>query len=307
MPVTADDYWSSYELGTAKSLVEAVKLAKDAAAEDLENWAWRGQSDASWGLHGTLSRRLFDIDQKWPDEKRLVVAEQALFERAERWGLGWSPRGRLSALELLALMRHHQSPSRFIDVSTNLAVALHDACAPNGDTDTADARIFAFDGQGEVNTMDITILESGPLSGIPAWWDVQPEWWLRDYTIWKPPAIDDRIVRQQGAFLIGGVPTTAATQKWYLQGGGPNTGERYTGALKQAEVREVTSVGARCHSRVTGGRTPKHPVRNFRIAAKAKPSILIDIQRLFGLSPAGIYPDAAGFNEFGVREVFDVL
>jgi hypothetical protein len=44
-------------------------------------------------------------------------------------------------------------------------------------------------------------------------------------------------------------------------------------------------------------------VRNFRITASAKKRILRDLRALFGLSAAGIYPDAAGFVEFGVREL----
>jgi hypothetical protein len=303
MPVTAEDYWTSYELGTARNLVDAVRLAKRAASEDLANWVWRGQADAAWGLHGSLSRSLKATSGHWPDERELVAAEGRLFESAERWGLGWTSRGRVSALELFALVRHHGAPSRFIDVSASLAVALHNACAPTRDADDCDARVFAFDGEGQALTDHISDLETGPLNREPSWWTSPPEWWITSYTVWRPPAIDDRIVRQQGAFLISGVPTTTVNQKWYLQGRGPGSGSRYRNPLTAAEVLGVTSVGVRCHSAAGRGARPEHPVRTFRIAAGAKTQILAELRALFGLSAAGIYPDAAGFVQFGVPQI----
>jgi hypothetical protein len=303
MPVSADEYWTSYELGTARNLVDSVRLAKKAASEDLSSWVWRGQANAAWGLHSSLSRILRNTLRRWPEERDLVDAEAKLFASAEQWGLGWASRGRLSALELLALIRHHGSPSRFIDVSGSLAIALHDACAPIPDTDDRDARVFAFDGEGQVLTDHIANLESGPLNREPAWWTAPPDWWITSYTVWRAPAIDDRIVRQQGAFLISGVPTTTGNQKWYLQGHGPGSGTRYLNPLTAAEVLDVTSVGVRCHGAAGRGARPDHPVRNFRIAAGAKEQILRDLRALFGLSAAGIYPDAAGFVKFGVPEI----
>jgi hypothetical protein len=303
MPVSADEYWTSYELGTATGLLGAVRLAKKAAAEDLASWVWRGQANATWGLHGSLSRHLQRTLGHWPDEQELVDAEATLFKSAEQWGLSWVSRGRLSALELLALIRHHGAPSRFIDVSSSLAVALHDACVPAPDDPHSDARVFAFDGEGQVLTDHVAELEAGPLNREPAWWTTPPGWWKTSYTVWTAPAIDDRIVRQQGAFLISGVPITTRNQKWYLQGHGPNSGARFRNPLTSSEVLEVTSVGVRCHSAAGAGARPDHPVRNFRISAAAKPRILRDLRALFGLSPAGIYPDPAGFVEFGVPEL----
>ena len=300
MPTNAAEYWSSYDLGKATDLISAVQLAKKAAAEDLSGWVWRGQADANWGLHSTLSRKLNDKSGHWPDEAEIVDAERSLLEDAEEWGLGWSSRGRLSALELLALIRHHGAPSRFIDVSSSLAIALHDACTPSEHTRDNDARIFAFDGRGQVLTDHASDLEAGSQNREPAWWATPPEWWSISYTVWRAPAIDDRIVRQQGAFLISGVPTTAGNQKWYLRGQGPNSSRNPRNPLTSSEVLASTSVGARCHSVAGRGAPPDHPVRTFRIAASAKETIRLDLQRLFGLTPAGLYPDAAGFVEHGI-------
>jgi hypothetical protein len=291
VPVSAEEYWTSYDLGTATSIDEVVDLARTATA-DKDYWVWRGQPNASWGLHSTLSRVIHLDIGAWPDEEQLAARERVIFDNARSWGLNWSTRGRLSALELLALIRHHGAPSRFIDASLNALVAVHNACLSTGGDD---GRVFVLDGRGHVSEPDLASLETGPLQQTPSWWGISPAWWLTDYAVWLPPPIDDRITRQQGAFLIGGAPTTAANPKWYLRGLGPGNW------LSQGEVRAATSIGARCHTEPGGpGASPQRPVRTFRIAAAAKAAIDESLSRLFGLSPRTLYPDAGGFTTFGL-------
>lgn len=288
MPVTADQYWSSYELGTAGSLADALMLASEASS-DHPLWVWRGQADAAWGLHSTLDRVFYDRGDGWPSEQQLSDEERRIFDAARNWGLGWSSQGRLSALELLALVRHHGAPSRFIDVSRNALVAIFNAS--QGEDLERDGRVFAFDGRGHAPEADVVALEAGALQQQPAWWDAPPDWWTRDYAVWHAPTIDDRIVRQQGAFLIGGVPTTAANQKWYLAGHAYNW-------LPHADVRDSTSIGVRSHLRPGAGGPPERPVRTFRVGGAAKAAVLKDLARLFGMTTPTLYPDAGGFARF---------
>lgn len=67
-PIKAEAYWESDNLGAAEDLAGAVRLAGQAGQGNSRRSVWRGQADATWDLHSSLSRHLESRIRSWPSE-----------------------------------------------------------------------------------------------------------------------------------------------------------------------------------------------------------------------------------------------
>lgn len=200
-----EDYWTTYEgpIASLSAYLKAVEVISAYQSATQSRFVWRGAGDASRPLHSSLVRRYQKIYGSLPSEAELVAFERAVLAEARDWHLDWHQSGgRLSGLELLAGIQHFGGPTRLIDFTFNPLIALWFAVEGDGPTD---GRIFAIDVEGrrlghpEADTRD-------------PWWWVAPsrvtDPWLTRSWVWVPPPLEPRIVRQEGCFLVGGVPST---------------------------------------------------------------------------------------------------
>lgn len=118
-------------------------------------------------------------------------------------GLDWHHAGgRLVALELLAALQHYGAPTRLLDFTFNPLIALWFAVES---LDGRDGRVFAID------ISDRVISRQQAASSDPWWLGVPPGVatdWSKQSWIWRPPPLEPRMVRQDGCFLMGGIPST---------------------------------------------------------------------------------------------------
>jgi hypothetical protein len=250
---------------------------------------WRGQSDARWGIHSLLHRRIakFDDAELWQvEEKRVVAVEQQLMNEARDW-VRPSVGARLATVDLLARLQHYGIPTRLIDFSRDPRVALWFASA-----DEMDGRIIIAAARGEPkidlrNDFQIPWSARSPN---------RPEDWSSN-----PIALDDqadflRIRRQRGVFLVGGTPSTV-----------PERRTRSGDHLRAADVRNCMSIPRAIHSwapaeaagngRTTKGRPPTiTSALSIRIPADCKKSFLTYLNGE-KRSAGYLFPDPEGFKE----------
>lgn len=232
-------------------------------------YMWRGVDDASWGLHSSLSRTFRGYYARWASEKELRQLEERILQEALRWQLDWQPLGgRMTDLELLARLQHHGAPTRLIDVTEQPLVALWFA-VQNVEAASVDGLVYAFDvsrWSTRARALDLPWAQS---SSAPL------ENWENSLYAWKPPPLDDRIVRQAGNFLLGGVPRDDLQRE-------KTSVNFFPGNLERIES-----------SAVRRGQPPTSFV--LRVLAKTKPYIRRDLALHHGISVRTMFPDPEGF------------
>jgi hypothetical protein len=308
------------EINDAIQLQEAIdELFRLRLSKPNALFVYRGAEDADFGFHSSLYRRLWwtratqlgrkVVDTPPPTEAQLSAAEHEILVAAHRWGLHDAERGRLSVLRQLAILQHNHAPTRLIDVSFSLWVALWFAVQVSWDKgkelpDTKDGRIFIIDVRGRlINELDERVWEDA----------LRRPWladagdkknWMEDWTLrtraWSPTPQDRRIAAQQGAFLLGGVP---AGRLQYA------ASSRKDDWLTMRETRGYTSVPLRFHKfdPKTGGAIAGNAVYTWKIAAKAKSALRKRLQQISGLTTERMYPDVAGFGRFATPNLVDTF
>lgn len=162
-----------------------------------------------------------------------------------------------------------------------------------------DGRLFVF----QSDNRDIELDATWGSRELP-WQDWQREengWETELPFVWDPPrALNERIAAQEGAFLVGGIPSLPH---------GQNSRYRMPGAWKRnnmetmpaRDVRKVTSVSVFLKS--LDRRTPvgKQAAYTLRIAASAKPDIRRRLLDEYGLHHGSMYPDRFGLATYGAE------
>lgn len=263
-----------------------------------KTFAWRGAVNADWAMHSALFRRVAwtrqaaDPKAKYPNERILAEEEEKVIESARRWGLHSGARGRLSALELLATLQHFGAPTRLLDITFNPYMGVFFAVEEQVEHASSDGRLFAIDVTSRLinDHADYANWEHEPNA---PWCGLAEKEWCAAALAWRPPAFDRRIAAQQGAFLLGGVPSTAAGQ-W------PKEPTPQSKKWKIDETRAAISVSMRVHKVDGNTKAPMYPAYTVRIAANAKQTVRRALERLYGFSHATVYPDFPGFASYGM-------
>jgi hypothetical protein len=201
--------------------------------------------------------------------------EAALLRRARRRDLGGSPE--TSELQRSAVLQHHGTATRLLDVTTDPMIALWFACADEAHFNKQGV-LFAI----EVSTaLHLDWEEERPLADIvDALGDEQ-------LAVYWPRPVDVRIQVQRGAFVFGPVPSDADTRgatslPLRLSGAAPGRGRPVVGRA------DVFGVRGR-------GRPPIPSVLALRIPQHTKQRLLRILETSYGYTAETIYPDLGGF------------
>jgi hypothetical protein len=292
-----DDYWASFELevATLGEFLEAVSTISAYQAVTASRFVWRGAADADWPLYSSLVRAYLRKHGEVPMESALRSFEQAVLDEAREWGLDWHHAGgRLVALELLAALQHYGVPTRLLDFTFNPLVALWFAVESQ---DGRPGRIFAVD------ISDRLVARNRAAASDPWWLDVEPgsvtEWTTQAW-VWVPPPLEPRIVRQDGCFVMGGVPSTNPARN-------RRVGSNWR-LLHASEVRACMSIpfrlisyeqaaAARAGTRVAGA-PPKARAFTLKVVGE-KSDWRDELERSFGHNHRSLFPDFPGLAQFG--------
>jgi hypothetical protein len=198
-------YWESFEhdVGSVADFLDAVRTISAYQAATQSRFVWRGAADANWPMYSSLVRAYKAKFGSIPMEPALRTFERDVLDEARSWGLDWHhARGRLSALELLAALQHYGVPTRLLDFTFNPLVAYWFAVASH---DRGPGRVFAID-------ISERLISRQQAADPEPWWmgtppDTTTEWATQSW-VWAPPPLEPRMVRQDGCFVMGGVPST---------------------------------------------------------------------------------------------------
>lgn len=285
------------------------------------NLVWRGQSDASWGLHSALYRRLLSekgleaIDNKarkksfvLPSEDEMVLAEKKFLDIARMF---WRIDG-TSALELMAVLQHFGAPTRLIDVTKNPLIALYFALGEEsgGKHKLVDGRVFVLATQpASLQTNSIVENSRIELSDqwagrVPMWHVLKPEersqadWGTgRIRRVWFPPDYVDRISAQNAGFLMDGVPIwTRETASSFRKTSSPS--QTY---WNRNEIIRSGSIYAKYYDigkNITQSKRNWAPTFSLRIPAESKAAIRETLDSAYGINFAALFPDKFALAKF---------
>jgi hypothetical protein len=289
---------------------------------DSLNLVWRGQQRASWGVHSGIYRALMARNkviapernpkkaQLFPEESEVRAAESVILKIARsQWRFD-----DVNALELFARLQHHGAPTRLIDVTRNPYIAAWFAVERHDEHDGHDARLFAVstapvlrpddDDDPETNVQ----LDDVGAARVPFWHHLtsvesrqSADWGTGSKRrIWVPPAYDERIVAQNAAFLMDGVPIAAPKLSKYFMTA------RDGRPWNKNDLLAASSMYMKTYQADKRAPYNKHklaPTFSFRITAEAKTDIRNTLERQFLYNASTLYPDVSGLARY-VRDAF---
>lgn len=273
---------------------------------------WRGQRDASWGLHSSLYRKLL-LQTKTPNpgsanakkivlpsEEDMVFAETKILETSHR---DWRFEG-VRPMELFARLQHLGAPTRFIDITRNPLVAIWFACQPSPQNQLETAgRIFALatnplTANGPGNPEDSRISLNDPWNDpLPYWHYFQNQkkrqeldWGTGSLRrVWFPPSYLERIAAQDGGFLVDGVPIwRQETASYFKVSSNPQV------YWSKTDIVMSSSIYARFSKPSEKPKVNKRnfaPTYTFVIPPAAKASFLEALECQYGINRSSLFPD----------------
>ena len=240
---------------------------------------FRGQADKSFSLEASIFRN--DLISK-----ETALINDLILQEPFEFG------NHMTDFEQLVKMQHYGLPTRLMDLTTNPLIALYFACAEhenkNGELivfietlhrpTQKEVKMFAalaeYDGKSEGNFVDY-FAKKGLIetSATPFEELVQrlQNQFQNKYVPVVAPKNNERIKRQNGAFLILGIDSKKEEPKYYLKN---------TFNLKD-ELSEYVAEGADGQDKIP---------RYLTIPADCKESILQELDRV-GINEAFVYPE----------------
>ena len=270
-------FWSDKRLleagGNAEQLL--AKIARITTWSTQCQFVWRGHPSEDWTLHSGLYERVQTNRGTAPDESQLREFEQDLLARAARRDL---PGGHtVSELQRLAVLQHHGTATRLLDVTTDPMIALWFACEA-AEYSAEKGVLFAIEVTGAAH---LDWSESRPIADVVD--ALQPD----QLAVYWPQALDARIQVQRGAFVFGRVPDDLVTRSATSV---PISLPTWTVADRKA---------------VFGSRGPGRPsvpsVLAVRIPRHTKRRLLAILENSYGYTGETIYPDIDGFSRANGR------
>lgn len=323
------DYFALAEI-TVDSFDELQDAIRDLSDKNpTMQLLWRGQRDSSWGMHSQLFRQLMEVQrvkaphlkhravEPYPSEDDMIRAEKIILDRARQdWRLDGS-----HPLEIFARLQHFGAPTRLMDVTRNPLIAAWFAVEKNQATEDQAGRIFALATQPVLpmsessdaeKTTRLTLHEAGD-TPYPFWHYLtessarqQLEWGtgaLRRF--WVPPAYEQRMLAQNAAFILDGVPMVSATRSSYFKK--PGESSAY---WKKADLLASSSIYTKLYRpdrKVPSNLRRFAPTFTFKVTAKAKLEIRQVLERRFSYTHATLYPDTEGLAQFLRQELPTLL
>lgn len=270
-------FWTENHLleagGDADDLLN--KVARITTWSTECQFVWRGQPDQARMLHSALFDRVQRHDGTAPDEARLRAVESDLLAKAALRGFGGQ--SGTPELQRSAVLQHHGTATRLLDVTTDPMIALWFACEDVRQQDRPGI-LFAIEVSRAV---DLEWSEERSIAAVVD--NLGPD----ELAVYDPKAMDVRIQVQRGRFVFGRVPDDPA-------------------------VRAATSVPisipewtAADRAAVFGTRTPGRPrvptILALRIPRHTKRRLLRLLERSYGYTEESIYPDIDGFSRANAR------
>jgi len=216
-----------WDTGLLADLVEGIGNYRSVFPR--ETW-FRGQENATWGLTPSVLRRV-NGELVYAESEPTIVSDFKLRHAARKAGIS-------DSLDWLCLMQHHGCPTRILDFTENVLIALYFAVRDNPkEKDNAGAlhalssiklnyqtaggptRLLAGDfpcwlraQQAEDTTLDALFVEiatsrPGDLPQFSTWLAEDRKKWADHFArpiAARPRAIHDRMIRQQSVFIVFG-------------------------------------------------------------------------------------------------------
>ena len=189
--------------------LEMEKAAQKHFGNSSTTLVFRGQSNESWLLDSSAERRLKKSHREFNTDELLTYLRKDLIDPAKKEGYGHQNGKKLSDLELLAELRHHQAATCLIDFTRNFHIALWFACVPNKDKD---GKVFIAN-SGDPNLFeDITPKRSeDPIEKILSINEKDGAPLQKKVLYWQPPTQNNRIIVQHSCFIFSSEKIPAET------------------------------------------------------------------------------------------------
>jgi hypothetical protein len=170
------------------------------------DWAFRGQSDASWLLESTLARRFNSTRihrTNWADQEGRILR---IFKRKAHLFLDHIPDGD-DSFRWLGMMQHHGAPTRLLDFTWSFYVAAFFAL----EGATGDAAVWAVNGKALYEPLTLVIdgdrKEMSPDDELGPWIKGSYEKYFLPNALsfavcGEPHIMNQRLIAQSGTFII---------------------------------------------------------------------------------------------------------
>ncbi|TFC48932.1 FRG domain-containing protein [Cryobacterium shii] len=266
-----------------------------------QRFAWRGMSSADYPLWSSLHRELGSNST----EADVRAAETQLLWEARKWGLGTQPTGHVDDLQLLSDLQHYGIATRLMDFTNNPMTALWFACQnPTQGSISRSGLLLALNITGWPKYSTLASPQGvtwGQLEN-PMGTRLQNALRVNAPFVVESSNPNDRLRAQEGFFVAGKVPVKDAglpigTSGIRLEHVTPFLGLNVAHAYGNPELLDTKLKAERRR-----GAPGALPFVAVVIKARLKQKLLQYLENTYNRSASVLFPDYAGFQEFG-REV----